>query len=221
MATCEPLNLDGRTPENPCKVWLLPGWPDDWRCNWNDFTTVRELLNLEHNALVRNLNRWNKLVKEGKVKWTPIPTTSWALYEESYALLEKYPDSLAKFMVSPGMNLVTAVTSFISMAMKVHSAVCDMDKELEAIGEPLPQKPTKPEPGPEKKGLIVEAIDFAREVGQGILTLAVVGVVGFLGYTVINQRLESRDRMRLAAASRAPTPAPTRVTMPAMTRRAS
>lgn len=210
MATCDQLNLDGRTPENPCKVNLLPGWPDDWKCSWTDYTTVRELLVLEHNAIVRDLNRWNKLVAEGKAKWTPIPSLAWDVYEESRALIDKYPDSLANFIFSPGMNVPTAVVSFIQMAMKVHSAVCDLDKEFEAIGEPLPTKPTKPTPSPEGKGIVAEAIDFAREVGRGLVTLAVVGVVGILGYTLISRRQEARQ-LALANASSSPAyePLPT------------
>ena len=163
---CSPLNFGGRTLETPCLDWLGD-------CKLDDWNAVREVLLLEHNALVRSLNQWNKLVGEGVATWTPLPTHAWEVYEESGATLEKYTYWLANIF-----STSAPVLAMMQQAMAVHAAACDLDDALANIGQPVPTKPEKPD---KPKTLAQEFVDFAKDTTKGVGMLAVVALATWAG----------------------------------------
>lgn len=178
MAACAPLDLQNRTPSSPCVGW--------W-CTLEDFRSVRALLVLEHNALVRGLNAFNRLVAAGTVKkWTPLPTAAWEVYEESWRLLQAYPADYASGWFDTDIYMLeTPIVAMIQMATRVHSALCDVNNELEAAGQDIPSQPTQPE---EEKGTVEEAIDFAKATGRGVVKIVALGVFGVLGYAFLTRK---------------------------------
>lgn len=167
MAQCEALKLGGRTPADPCPSWLGDN------CTVDDWGVVRGLLLLEHNALVRSLNQWNVLVGEGKAKWSPIPTAAWAVYEESSKTLEDYSTWLTNIFA-----MTAGVSNMMTMAMSVHAATCDLDGDLLALGEPVPQKPIPPA---EPLSIAQEFTNFAKEATKGLGLLIVLGLATWAG----------------------------------------
>jgi hypothetical protein len=174
---CPVLDLGGRTVGDPCEgLW----------CTLDDFRTVRDLLALEHNALVRVLNQWNQLVAAGRVKWTPVPTAAWAVYEESWNLLQKYPWDYASGWFDTDVYAITApITAMIAMAGRVHSAACDVTNELTAVGESVASQPAPPKTD---KGIAEQAVDAARELTGGAIKVVGLAVLGLLGYGWITSR---------------------------------
>jgi hypothetical protein len=177
LAECTPLDFGGRTLQDPCSDWL--GF-----CKLEDWDAVREVLLLEHNGLVRSLNQWNKLVGEGKASWSPLPTHAWQVYEASGATLEKYTHWIGD-VFSPS----AAVLAMMQQAMAVHAATCDLDGELEAIGQPIPAKPQKPV---EPKSITQEVTDFIKEGAKSVGMLFALGLLGWAGYNWLSSGGGSR-----------------------------
>lgn len=169
---CTPLNFGGRTLLAPCLNWLGDCTIDDWGA-------VREVLLLEHNALVRSLNQWNKLVGEGKATWAPIPTHAWEVYEESTATLAKFDNWITEIFA-----MQAAIVTLMQQAMTVHAATCDLDDALTAIGQPVPSKPEKPV---EPKTMAQEITDFAKETATGVGILVVLGLATWAGINYLNK----------------------------------
>jgi hypothetical protein len=181
---CPQLDLGGRTVESPCTGW--------W-CTLEEFGIVRNLFVAEHNALVRSLDQWNQAVGAGKTTWTPVPTVAYKVYEESWVVLQKYPTDYGSGWANSDIyKLSEPISAMIQQATTVHAANCDVRSALEQLGEQVPANPEPP-----KKGdtLAEQAIDFAKDLGGGITTIAWIGLgavgvaaLGAIGYALLSRK---------------------------------
>lgn len=147
MAECKPLELGGRTVENPC----LGAY--GWVCTPWDYWATRKILQTERNVLVDRLTALNQLTKAGKASWSdPLLAASSQAYElangASYDLLMEYSDS--NWNIFRGDQAAEEpARMFIQMAQRVHAATCDVEAALATLGQTVPQAPAPP-PAPQK-----------------------------------------------------------------------
>lgn len=175
MAECPPLELGGRTVENPCLgAWGLYCTPwDYWAC--------RDILRSERAALIDRLNRFNKLVGEKKATWTAATSAAHALCNgPSWDLLEQYGASNWNFF-RDGQRAEEPARAFLDMATKVHGALCDVEAALGALGEVLPQRPPPIKPTDSYTDKLADAaLGLAKTAG-------IVGAVVLAGVFVFKQ----------------------------------
>lgn len=171
MPECTPLDLGGRTLENPCKYWICTPW---------DYWETRALLQAERNALVARLNAYNKLVnKPGSEKWTPAIVAAYTLADEtSYKLLMDYGDS--NWNVFRSAELIeTPARLFIKTANDCHGATCDVDATLVAAGHVVPQEPPPPKTPARIEDRILE---FTLGVAKSALVVGGVVLGGLYAF---------------------------------------
>lgn len=203
MAACGPVDFGGRTPATPCLGWL--------GCAYEDYNTVRRALLLEHNALVRSLNAFNKIVGDktasprwampgkgyknqttppGIITWDGPTTAAWDLSSESEELLAEYPDGLWSYSVA-GLHLSGEgpIAAMLKLAMAVHAATCDVNDALAAAGQQLPQQAEAPPP---EQTIAQQFLDFGKELGAGLGVLAVGTIAVIFGYNYVTKKKGNR-----------------------------
>ncbi len=195
---CGPVDFQGRTPAAPCPGWL--------GCTDEDYRSVRQSLTLEHNALVRALNafngvigtktnaaRWSKpgvgyqgqATPAGVITWDTTTNAAFAVYEETLAALEKYPE---KDLMLPFQSM-GPISGMLQLAMAAHAAACDVDQALTDAGAVVPQKPEVPQG---EKSLAREALDFLRESASSLGYFAAGTVIVILGYNYVTKKNRNR-----------------------------
>lgn len=203
---CGPVNFQGRTLDVPC----LGGWLGS-SCTWDDYSAVRRTLLAENNALVRSLNAFNKVVgtktnakrwskagigykgqvtPAGIITWDTATSAAYELQEDAYELLGKYPDSYVATVFDWDLEALQGpVVSMMHMAMRTHSATCDVDDALVAAGVIVPQKPEAPPP---EKTLAQELLDFSLTAAKGVATFVGLGLLGLAGYNYFTAKKGNR-----------------------------
>jgi len=204
---CKPVNFGGRTEMEPCLGWL--------GCDYEDYSSVRRVLAIETNALIRALNAFNAIVgtktnaerwskpglgyknqptPPGIVTWDGPTNAAWYLEGDATARLTEYPDSLWDYSVA-GLHLSGSapIVSMLKTAMAVRAATCDVEDALVAAGQLVPQQEAPP---PEAKSIAREALDFARDLGEsagkGLALLAGGTVLAILGYNYATRKGKNR-----------------------------
>ncbi|PCC73142.1 hypothetical protein SAMN02745121_08569 [Nannocystis exedens] len=180
---CQPLNLGGRTKEDPCKGAF--GY-----CTPYDYFEMRKMLQVVRNGLVTRLTSydtmlWERQRKGEKVSYTPATQAALDLCNgDSWNVLAEHGDSNWNYL-KMGEELAGPIRTFIEMATRCHAASCDVDAAIRALGGVTPSAPAQPVP---TQTIIDQIFKRAGEAAGGVAKFAAIGLALWGGAQFIKAR---------------------------------
>lgn len=185
MAVCTPINLGGgTTPSSPCTRLGVDPLSVEW-CTAFDVIRLFSALRAERNALVSLLNAFNRMVGEGKAKWTAATEAAWDLQATALHTIQQIPGENLWDVTVNTTTPAQAAYTLAQRAAECHAAACDVAAAIESAGGTVPAPAPPPK---EPLGVADTLVEFGERAATAVFYLAGGAVVAALAYGFVRRR---------------------------------